>query len=69
MFGREARDQRLGAMSSSRLMPLAWLLGDFTINRHESRGLENLQQEILQVPRFRHGGKDGMVPGLSTLFK
>jgi hypothetical protein len=27
-----------------------------------------LKYEIFQVPRFRHGGKDGMVHGLSTLF-
>ena len=31
--------------------------------------LENLQDETFQVPRFRHGGKDGMIAGLPALFK
>ena len=31
--------------------------------------LQYLQYETLQVARFRHGGEDGMVAGLPTLFK
>src|ERR1700704_290837 len=39
---------------------------DLTLPNSRSQYLKN---ETFQVPRFRHGGKDGMVPGLSTLFK
>ena len=29
---------------------------------------ENLQDKALEIARLRHGGEDGMVAGLSTLF-
>lgn len=30
---------------------------------------QHLKNETFQVPRFRHGGEDGMIAGLPTLFK
>ncbi len=61
-----SRRARVGRVRSQAFLSVLHTSDDLTLDISHS---QYLQDETFQVPRFRHGGKDGMVAGLSTLFK
>ena len=57
---------RVGRLRCQAFLSVLHTSDDLTLLTSRS---QYLKDETFQVPRFRHGGKDGMVHGLSTLFK
>ncbi len=57
---------RVGRVRSQAFLSVLHTSDDRTLPTSYS---QYLQDETFQVPRFRHGGEDRMVHGLSTLFQ